>query len=160
MTNRQRNILSKLALFILAGTASVALFHSTRFDLKHRVSSDLKPKMGIIHIVMFEFKEDVTAEGIADVRFPGWCHLYLHGIDGSQVCNRMLALKDKCLHPTTNAPYVKMAMGGKENSPEGIAVSFNLPALPLFPSTPISHSFYQIGLVVLIPEGRHHPCFC
>lgn len=36
----------------------------------------------------------------------------------------MLALKDKCLHPTTNTPYLKMAVGGKENSPEGIAVSF------------------------------------
>ncbi len=45
----------------------------------------------------------------------------------------MLALKDKCLHPTTNTPYVKMAMGGKENSPEGIAVSFKQffpPAVP------------------------------
>ncbi|PVH89670.1 stress responsive A/B barrel domain-containing protein [Cadophora sp. DSE1049] len=59
--------------------------------------------MGIIHIVMFEFKEEVTAEEVASV------------------CNRMLALKDNCLHPTTNTPYVKMAIGGKENSPEGIA---------------------------------------
>ncbi|KAH7317313.1 stress responsive A/B barrel domain-containing protein [Rhexocercosporidium sp. MPI-PUGE-AT-0058] len=58
--------------------------------------------MGIIHIVMFEFKAEVTAEEITDV------------------CNRMLALKDKCVHPTTNTPYVKMAIGGKDNSPEGI----------------------------------------
>jgi hypothetical protein len=26
--------------------------------------------MGIVHIVMFEFKEDATAEEIADVRHP------------------------------------------------------------------------------------------
>lgn len=42
----------------------------------------------------------------------------------NQVCDRMLALKEKCLHPTTNKPYVKMAVGGKDNSPEGMAVSF------------------------------------
>ncbi len=40
----------------------------------------------------------------------------------------MLALKDECLHPTTNKPYVKMAMGGKQNSPEGLTVSINLRA--------------------------------
>lgn len=34
----------------------------------------------------------------------------------------MLALKDLCLHPTTNMPYVKMAMGGKDNSPEDLSV--------------------------------------
>jgi hypothetical protein len=27
--------------------------------------------MGIIHIVMFEFKEEVMAQQIADVRLPG-----------------------------------------------------------------------------------------
>ncbi|KAF8861030.1 stress responsive A/B barrel domain protein [Acephala macrosclerotiorum] len=59
--------------------------------------------MGIIHIVMFEFKEETTTEEITDV------------------CNRMIALKDECLHPTTNKPYVKMAIGGKQNSPEGLA---------------------------------------
>jgi hypothetical protein len=53
----------------------------------------------------------------------------------------MLALKDKCLHPTTNKPYVKMAMGGKENSPEGIAVSFNSPALQFFPPIVLVNSF-------------------
>ncbi|KAF4618419.1 hypothetical protein G7Y89_g14884 [Cudoniella acicularis] len=58
--------------------------------------------MGIIHIVMFEFKEEATGEEIADV------------------CTRMLALKDLCLHPTTKTPYVKSAIGGKQNSPEGL----------------------------------------
>jgi len=39
-----------------------------------------------------------------------------------QACKAMLALKDKCLHPTTQKPYVKSASGGKNNSPEGHAV--------------------------------------
>ncbi|TPX14702.1 uncharacterized protein E0L32_005097 [Thyridium curvatum] len=36
------------------------------------------------------------------------------------VCDRMLALKDRCLHPQTNKPYVKSGIGGKDNSPEGL----------------------------------------
>jgi hypothetical protein len=31
----------------------------------------------------------------------------------------MLALKESCLHPKSSKPYVKMAMGGIDNSPEG-----------------------------------------
>ena len=31
----------------------------------------------------------------------------------------MLALKDTCLHPTTQKPYVVSASGGVDNSPEG-----------------------------------------
>lgn len=31
----------------------------------------------------------------------------------------MLALQTACLHPTTNKPYVKAIIGGKENSSEG-----------------------------------------
>ncbi|RFU28346.1 hypothetical protein B7463_g8001, partial [Scytalidium lignicola] len=58
--------------------------------------------MGIVHIVLFEFKPDAKPEDIQDV------------------CHRMLSLKDNCLHPTTNKPYVKSAVGGKDNSPEGI----------------------------------------
>ena len=34
----------------------------------------------------------------------------------------MLELKDKCLHPETNKPYLKMGIGGINNSPEGIGV--------------------------------------
>jgi hypothetical protein len=65
----------------------------------------------------------------------------------------MLALKDKCLHPTTNTPYVKTAMGGKENSPEGIAVSFNSPALAslvqvsLVPASPVPNFLIEPFLV-------------
>jgi len=36
----------------------------------------------------------------------------------------MLALKDKCVHPTSGQPYVKSAVGGMDNSPEGLQVRF------------------------------------
>lgn len=31
----------------------------------------------------------------------------------------MLALKDKCIHPTTKESYLKSLVGGRDNSPEG-----------------------------------------
>ncbi|KAJ5356662.1 Dimeric alpha-beta barrel [Penicillium concentricum] len=58
--------------------------------------------MSITHIVLFQFKADLAAEVIQDV------------------CGRMLALKDNCVHPTSQEPYIKSASGGKDNSPEGI----------------------------------------
>lgn len=39
-----------------------------------------------------------------------------------QVCAGLLALKDNCLHPTTQKPYILSATGGKNNSPEGLDV--------------------------------------
>lgn len=41
-----------------------------------------------------------------------------------KACERMLTLKDNCVHPTSQQPYIKSASGGKDNSPEGIQVSF------------------------------------
>ncbi|KAJ5121670.1 uncharacterized protein N7515_009631 [Penicillium bovifimosum] len=58
--------------------------------------------MSIIHIVLFQFKADVAAEAIRDV------------------CGRMLALKDNCIHRSSQKPYIISASGGKDNSPEGI----------------------------------------
>ncbi|KAK0625201.1 dabb-domain-containing protein [Bombardia bombarda] len=57
--------------------------------------------MGIIHIVMFGFKPLATPEEV------------------QQVCSGMLALKDKCIHPQTNKPYLKTSVGGADSSPEG-----------------------------------------
>jgi len=57
--------------------------------------------MAIVHIVLFEFKPTLTHAVVADA------------------CKRMLALKDNCVHPTTNKPYVKSHGGGRDNSPEG-----------------------------------------
>lgn len=34
----------------------------------------------------------------------------------------MLGLKDKCIHPTSQKPYIKSFTGGKDNSPEGLQV--------------------------------------
>ena len=34
----------------------------------------------------------------------------------------MLGLKEQCLHPTSQKPYIKSFSGGKNNSPEGHSV--------------------------------------
>lgn len=39
-----------------------------------------------------------------------------------QVSTRLVALKDNCIHPTSNNPYIKSASGGTDNSPEGFQV--------------------------------------
>jgi hypothetical protein len=33
------------------------------------------------------------------------------------------ALKEKCLHPLSNTPYIKSLRGGQDISPEGLQVS-------------------------------------
>ncbi|GAP85042.1 putative stress responsive A B Barrel domain-containing protein [Rosellinia necatrix] len=58
--------------------------------------------MAIYHIVMFKFKALLPLEEV------------------QTLCDEMLALGEKCLHPTTNAPYVKTLGGGKDSSPEGL----------------------------------------
>ncbi|KAB8258188.1 hypothetical protein BDV32DRAFT_126239 [Aspergillus pseudonomiae] len=58
--------------------------------------------MSITHIVLFQFQAGISPEIIKDV------------------CSRMLALKDNCLHPSSNKPYIKTSFGGIDNSPEGI----------------------------------------
>ncbi|KAJ7720801.1 hypothetical protein B0H16DRAFT_1603935 [Mycena metata] len=61
---------------------------------------------GITHIVMFAFEPLATPEEVQGV------------------CDRLLALKDKCLDPQTNKPYLKAVSGGKNNSPEGLNGDF------------------------------------
>ncbi|KAE8139657.1 hypothetical protein BDV38DRAFT_46489 [Aspergillus pseudotamarii] len=58
--------------------------------------------MPITHIVLFQFKAGTSPEIIRDV------------------CSRMLALKDNCLHPSSQKPYIRASSGGIDNSPEGI----------------------------------------
>ncbi|KAI9371399.1 hypothetical protein BJX61DRAFT_511651 [Aspergillus egyptiacus] len=58
--------------------------------------------MTITHIVLFQFKAGISADVINDV------------------CARMLALKENCLHPASQKPYIVSSSGGKDNSPEGI----------------------------------------
>ncbi|KAI1497123.1 stress responsive A/B barrel domain protein [Biscogniauxia marginata] len=57
--------------------------------------------MAIYHIVIFKFKYLVPPEEV------------------QAACDRMLALGQKCTHPTTQKTYVKVLGGGKDNSPEG-----------------------------------------
>lgn len=59
--------------------------------------------MAIIHIVLFQFKPELGASTVDDA------------------CQRMLALKTKCVRPDTGKSYIKSLEGGKNNSPEGRA---------------------------------------
>jgi len=57
--------------------------------------------MPIVHVVLFGFKSTASKEDIL------------------KVCDNMLGLAKECIHPTTKAPYIRSATGGKNNSPEG-----------------------------------------
>ncbi|TVY19039.1 hypothetical protein LARI1_G002055 [Lachnellula arida] len=76
----------------------------------------------IVHIVLFEFKP--TTEGAV-----------IH-----DVCKRMLALRENCIHPTTKKPYILDSSGGRDNSPEGHQVGSSLPPYPN-PGGAFSHGF-------------------
>ncbi|KAB8216994.1 hypothetical protein BDV33DRAFT_206775 [Aspergillus novoparasiticus] len=58
--------------------------------------------MPITHIVLFQFKAGTSPEIIKDI------------------CSRMLGLKDNCLHPSSQKPYIRTSSGGIDDSPEGI----------------------------------------
>ncbi|CAH0047333.1 unnamed protein product [Clonostachys solani] len=57
---------------------------------------------GVFHVVQFKFKSGIGAEKLKDI------------------CDQMLGLRQKCIHPTTQKPYIKVSYGGKENSVEGL----------------------------------------
>lgn len=82
--------------------------------------------MTIVHIVLFEFKPTCELAVIEDVGLS--CPISLNELPqhtpsvvnvSVQVCKRMLALKDACIHPTTKKPYIQTSVGGRDNSPEG-----------------------------------------
>lgn len=96
-----------------------------------------------MHIVLFEFKPNVTHAQVEDVcpypevRFVSWRAIVkakprdslapkssINPAESSecQVCTRMLALAQTCLHPATKQPYVTSYGGGRDNSPEGLQV--------------------------------------
>ncbi|KAK4447761.1 stress responsive A/B barrel domain protein [Podospora aff. communis PSN243] len=56
--------------------------------------------MAIVHTAMFSFKPLVPPEEIEGMG------------------RRLLELKDKCVHPRDNKPYIKSAMGGTDTSSE------------------------------------------
>lgn len=82
--------------------------------------------MSITHIVLFQFKPGVDAQVIKDVWIV-WAVVCRNQLTESQVCTRMLGLKDNCLHPSSSKPYIKTSSGGADNSPEGIQVSSHTP---------------------------------
>ncbi|KAK1226466.1 hypothetical protein PQX77_010550 [Marasmius sp. AFHP31] len=58
--------------------------------------------MPIVHVVQFGFNSSTSPEKVAEM------------------CSTMLGLKDKCIHPKTKKPYIQSAMGGIDNSLEGL----------------------------------------
>lgn len=58
--------------------------------------------MAVKHLVLFQFKADTSAEKVAEA------------------CSRMLGLRDGCVHPTSQKPYIRSLTGGKDNSKEGL----------------------------------------
>ncbi|KAH8422600.1 Dabb family protein [Aspergillus melleus] len=76
-------------------------FSFSTIPLQH-LGQTSKSNMSITHIVLFQFKSEASAEAINDA------------------CDRMLALRDKCLHPSSQKPYIQTSSGGRDNSPEGI----------------------------------------
>jgi hypothetical protein len=129
--DRQRTVLSKQSKTTLS-LIGIIIFLALLgfFSSPLRNPSPTRPafsdsKMGIIHIVMFEFKQEATEAEITDVGIPN--HKYStpsirNHAHYLQTCDRMLALKDQCLHPTSKTPYVKSGIGGKQSSPEGKTV--------------------------------------
>lgn len=44
---------------------------------------------------------------------------------GLKTCTRIVALKDKCLHPTLKEPYIRSITGGRDFSIEEMQVCMN-----------------------------------
>ncbi|TVY51915.1 hypothetical protein LSUE1_G009722 [Lachnellula suecica] len=79
--------------------------------------------MPLVHIVLFEFKPSTESAVIHDV------------------CKRMLALRQNCIHPTTKQPYILDSSGGRDNSPEGHQVGSPPPLCNTYPLGAFSHGF-------------------
>jgi len=60
----------------------------------------------------------------------------------------MLALKDLCLHPTTNKSYINTAVGGKDISSEDMSVSnLTISIEPSDPPNPNSIFIHEIKVL-------------
>ncbi|KAK2743442.1 hypothetical protein FQN57_004907 [Myotisia sp. PD_48] len=74
--------------------------------------------MSVTHIVLFQFKPGVGAEAIKDVS------------------TRMLGLKENCLHPTSQKPYIISSSGGVDHSIENLQTK---------PATGIKIYYYKLS---------------
>jgi hypothetical protein len=82
--------------------------------------------MSIVHIVLFKLKDSLSDAEKKEV--VNLAPLTERDIDKSQFCDHMIELKDTCLHPKSNEPYIISSSGGVDNSPEGAqvrAISFH-----------------------------------
>jgi hypothetical protein len=83
--------------------------------------------MMIIHIVLFEISSSLNESGILKANKTGRTNL-LH-YEGAkpctncrEICNDMLSLKGKCLHPQVQALYIVRSSGDIEDSTQGLYV--------------------------------------
>lgn len=83
--------------------------------------------MSVTHIVQLQFKPSVSAATIQDVQSsPVFVHPFkaassLHR-SVTKACERMLSLKESCIHPDTRNPYIVSSTGGRDCSIEGMQV--------------------------------------
>ncbi|PNS16831.1 hypothetical protein CAC42_4795 [Sphaceloma murrayae] len=76
--------------------------------------------MAVIHIVLFEFKPSAQDTQVAAVRRKKMDEHIASLMQGSQACERMLALPTTCKHPSSGRLYVKSHGGGRNSSTEGL----------------------------------------
>ncbi|EOO02886.1 putative stress responsive a b barrel domain-containing protein [Phaeoacremonium minimum UCRPA7] len=85
-----------IAAILIAGVFGLFLF----FD-PLGVSLDVPSHVSVTHTVLFQFSKDASPDAI------------------QEACGRMIALKDACVNPSTQKPYIVSLRGGKDNSAEG-----------------------------------------
>lgn len=78
-------------------------------------------KRGVTHLMLFQFKSDVSPDVIKDV-----CAIISPDVNAKpnihKTCDRILELQDNCIHPKTQTRYVKNILGGRDNAIEGFQV--------------------------------------
>lgn len=100
-----RIVSTLLALITLSLTiCGIWTYSANAYNPHGRVPSSTPSTMTLVHTVLFLFKEDVQPEAV------------------KEACKHFLSLKETCIHPTANKPYILSLKGGKDNSPEGMQV--------------------------------------
>ncbi|CAH0028028.1 unnamed protein product [Clonostachys rhizophaga] len=62
--------------------------------------------MAYTHIVSFKFKDGVTADSV------------------KELVDKMLILKETCVHPKTGKLYIQSCTGGRDSSAQGLQTGF------------------------------------
>ncbi|KAH0598850.1 hypothetical protein MHUMG1_02962 [Metarhizium humberi] len=81
----------------------------------------------VVHVVLFQFKDGQTPDQRRDVSAflsQGPLSRRCSSLTANprfllQLCDKMLGLRSKCLHPASKRPYIKSSMGGLDRSIEG-----------------------------------------